>query len=104
MYNQVYLIGRLTANPKVETNESDKKVLSITLAVQRGYKNSDGIYETDFVPCILWDGIASNTSEYCKKGDLVAIRGQIKTNKNKIIEIIVDKISFLAQKNIKEEE
>ena len=28
-------------------------------------------YDTDFIDCILWTGIAENTAEYCKKGDLL---------------------------------
>ena len=99
MYNMLYLIGRLIEDPKFnETN--DKQEVLITLAVQRDYKTVDGIYETDFVPCILWNNIANRTNEYCRKGDLVAIRGKIRTNKEKSIEIIVDKISFLATKNL----
>ena len=106
MYNLVYLIGRLTTEPETNTTENGKKVMSINLAVQRSYKNSDGIYETDFVRCILWDGIASRTAEYCHKGDLIAIRGQIRTstyetetNEKKFkTEVVVEKISFLSTK------
>ncbi len=80
MYNLVYLIGRLTKDPEVVTTENGKKVMSVTLAVQRSYKNSDGIYETDFVKCVLWEGIATRTAEFCKKGDLIGVRGQVRTS------------------------
>ena len=107
MYNLVYLIGRLTKDPEVVTTENGKKVMSVTLAVQRSYKNSDGIYETDFVKCVLWEGIATRTAEFCKKGDLIAIRGQVRTSsytkkesEEKIYqtEIVVEKVSFLSTK------
>ena len=91
----LYLIGRLTDDPKINKKD-DKQEVSITLAVQRDYKNVEGIYETDYVPCILWNNIANQTNEYCRKGDLVAIRGKVRTAENKTIEIIVEKISFLA--------
>ena len=81
-------------------------MLTINLAVQRSYENENGIYETDFIRCILWNGIAKNTSEYCHKGDLVGVKGRLQTRKyedeNKedkyITEVIVDKVSFLASK------
>ena len=109
MYNLVYLIGRLVNDPELKKSENSKDYASITLAVQRNFKNVDGIYETDFIKCVLWNGIAQNTSEYCKKGDLVGIRGRIQVRNYQdgddtkyITEIIVEKISFLASKKIEE--
>lgn len=110
MYNLVYLIGRLTIDPETTTTESGKKVMSVNLAVQRSYKNSDGIYETDFIKCVLWEGIATRTAEYCKKGDLIAIRGQVRTSsylaendeKKYSTEIVVEKVSFLSTKTKEE--
>ena len=106
MYNSVNLIGRLTTEPELTTLENGKQVLAINLAVQRDYKNSDGIYEADFIRCVLWDGIANHTAEYCHKGDLIAVRGQIRTSsylnaqeeKKYTTEILVDKVRFLATK------
>ena len=46
MLNQVVLVGRLTKDPEVVNTESGKKVSYINLAVQRPFKNTDGIYET----------------------------------------------------------
>ena len=105
MHNLVYLIGRLSEDPVVKEYEDGKSMLTINLAVQRSFKNEDGIYEVDFIRCILWNGIASHTSEYCKKGDLVGVKGRIQTRsyedkdeKKYITEVIVDKVSFLASK------
>ena len=53
----------------------------ITLAVNRGYKNQNGEYDTDFIPCVLWRGVAENAAEYCHKGDLIGIRGRLETRK-----------------------
>lgn len=71
MLNQVVLVGRLTDDLEVTETENGKKVASLILAVQRSYKNSDGIYEADFIKCTLWNAVASSTSEYCKKGDII---------------------------------
>ncbi|MFA6882123.1 MAG: single-stranded DNA-binding protein, partial [Aminobacterium sp.] len=67
-------------------------------------------YETDFIKCVLWDGIATRTAEYCKKGDLLAIRGQVRTTsyvkendeKRYQTEIVVEKVSFLSNKGKEE--
>ena len=101
--NTIMLVGRLTKDIEVKTLESGKDVTTITLAVNRSYKNTDGVYETDFIDCTLWEGLANNVNEYCKKGDLVGVRGRIQTSvyekddvKHKVVDIIAEKITFLA--------
>ena len=102
--NQVVLVGRLTSKPEVKINETGKKYTFINLAVPRSFKNSEGIYETDFIRCVLWTGIASSTSEYCTVGDLVGIKGRLqnrnyvdKNNENKYItEVIAERITFIS--------
>lgn len=108
MENLVYLIGRLCEEPEIKNIDGDKKKIITNLAVKRSYKNEDGIYDTDFIRCILWNGIATHTSEHCKKGDLVGIKGRLQTNnyeengeKKLITEVLVEKISFLASKTDK---
>ena len=107
--NLVYLIGRLVSDPELKKSENSKEYTSITVAVQRAFKNSEGIYESDFIRCKLWNGIASTVKEYCKKGDLVGIRGRIQIRSYEeneetkyITEIIVDKVSFLSSKKTDE--
>ena len=113
MLNQVIIVGRLVKKPIVEENENGKKVSEITLAVPRSYKNAEGIYETDFIKCTLWNVIAENTAEYCEKGDLVGVKGRLETSvyekengeKYRISNVIAEKVSFLSScKTIKEEE
>jgi len=97
MHNLVYFIGRLTQNPELVRKEDGKRILNIHIAVQRTYKNEDGIYETDFIPIELENHIAEKTVEYCKKGDLVGLKGRLETrNDDGSLVVVVDKISFLA--------
>jgi len=111
MLNQVVLVGRLTDNVKVTNMENGKKVATLTLAVPRTFKNPEGLYETDFIRCVLWNAIASNTSEYCHKGDIVGIKGRIqvtsyedeKNERKYITEVIAEKVSFLSSKKDSEE-
>ncbi len=110
MLNEVALVGRLTKNIEVVELEGGKKMASIVLAVPRMYKNSEGIYETDYIRIVLWNGIAINTKEYCKCGDLIGIKGRIQVNnftdaegKSKYsMDIIAEKISFLSSKKSEE--
>lgn len=110
MQNLVYLIGRLVSDPELKKTENSKDYSTITVAVQRAFKNQNGIYESDFIRCNLWNGIATNVHEYCKKGDLVGIKGRIQIrnyeendNTKYITEIIVEKVSFLSSKKIESE-
>lgn len=103
MLNQVVLVGRLVEKPEFIENENGKKVCNITLAVPRSFKNSDGVYETDFINIILWNGIALNTIEYCAKGDLIAVKGRLQMHNDKL-ELIAEKMTFLSNSNNKEKE
>lgn len=109
MLNQVVLVGRLTTDPTCSSLENEKKRTTINLAVSRSYKNTDGTYDTDFINCILWNGIAENTCEYCKKGDIVGIKGRLQTSSYEkdgvtkyVMDVIVEKVTFLAGKKTDE--
>lgn len=95
MLNQTVLVGRIVSDPEINETKNDKKVSIIPLAVQRSYKNEEGEYATDFIPCVLWDGVAQNVVEYCKKGDLIGIKGRIQATAEKI-EVIAEKVTFLS--------
>ncbi len=106
MLNQTVVVGRLINISEIKELENNKKVTTITLAVPRSYKNANGEYETDFIDFILWNGVAENTSEYCKKGDLIGVKGRIQTTickkdgkKTKETEIVAEKVTFLTSSN-----
>ena len=99
MLNQIVLVGRLVKNPEKKELESGKKVVNITLAVPRSYKNSNGEYDTDFIDCTLWNGVAETTNEYCEKGDLIGIKGRVaKLNSDDELRIIAEKVTFLSNR------
>ncbi len=108
MMNSVMLVGRLTKTPELFSTESGKKGTYITLAINRPYKNADGEYETDYLDCMLWTGVAESAAEYCRKGDTVGVRGKLQTRiienedgtKTKKMDIIADRISFISSKPI----
>ena len=102
MHNMVYLIGRLTSNIEIEEQDGRTKA-TIKVGVQRNFEKEEGVYETDIIPCMLWNGIATNFSEYCQKGDLVGLKGRIECHDGEIV-VVVDKISFLSSKSNEEGE
>lgn len=106
MLNQTVIVGRLVRDPELYETENGNKGTNITLAVPRSYKNVNGEYDTDFVPCVLWKGVAENTVEYCRKGDLLGVKGHVQTRdievdedvKRKLVEIVAEKVTFLSSK------
>lgn len=104
--NNVTLVGRLTANPKKTVTQSGATIVRFNLAVNRQFKNDQGEYETDFINCIVFGKTAETTNEYCKKGDLVAVKGRIQTgsytaqdgSKRYTTEVVAERLSFLQTK------
>ena len=104
MLNQIVIAGRLIDDPVVEEIEEGKKRAFITVGVPRSYKNENGVYDTDFIRCMLWNGIAETTSEYCHKGDVVGVKGRLQTEtienedgtESYITNVIAEKITFLS--------
>ncbi|MDE5539887.1 MAG: single-stranded DNA-binding protein [Bacilli bacterium] len=102
--NNVSLVGRLTHDPEVKENTDGTSRTVINIAISRDYRNSDGIYDADYIRCVLWNGIASATKDYCHKGDVVGVKGRLqsrsyeaedKTMKH-VLEVVVDKVTFIS--------
>lgn len=100
MLNQIVVCGRISSITAKKLE--GKEVQEVVLAIPRSYKNADGEYDTDFIPFILTGGIASNTLEYCKTGDIVGIKGRIQSLEAKDgkhpFYLVAEKVSFLSSK------
>lgn len=53
----------------------------------------------------MWDSVAKSTVEYCKKGDIVGIKGRIQSNvveneneKKYYFDVIAERVTFLSNK------
>lgn len=107
--NQIVLVGRI-AKIDAGYDKSERKVI-IVLAISRPYKNSEGVYETDFIPVKLLGSIAENTLTYTNKGDVVGVKGRVQTT-NELnedngytyskTEIVAEKVTFLSSKRADE--
>lgn len=95
MLNNLVLVGRLAETPILEESLNGKKVTTIILVVPRSYKNEYGEYDTDFIPVSLVGSIAETTCEYCRKGDIVGVKGRLARLSYGELQVIADKITFL---------
>ena len=109
MVNQIVLVGRIARTPETKVSENGKKFSTLTLAVPRNYKNSNGEYDTDFLDCTLWSSVAESTSEYCKTGDMIGVKGRVQSRivelpdgqKRRKTEIVAERVTFLTSNSSK---
>lgn len=102
--NQIVLVGRLVSSLKTK-EENGEKNAKLTLAIPRTFKNNEGLYETDFVDVTVTGAAAENTLNYCKKGDIIGVKGRVQSTtvekyhtKINQLEIIGEKVTFLSSK------
>ena len=106
MLNRITVIGRLTRDPELRTTSNGVAVATFTVAVDRQYKTQNGEKETDFIPVVVWRGLAETCSKYLSKGNMVAIDGRLqirnyendKGERRTIAEIVAENAQFLTPK------
>lgn len=106
MINQVTLVGRLTKDPEMKVTTEGNAVVTVTLAVNRNFRNQKGEIEADFVQCTLWRKMAENLSLYAKKGTLIGITGRIQTRsyvneegvRKYVTEVVAESLRFLERR------
>lgn len=98
MLNQFVIVGRITKH-----NQIDDKHSKLKIKVMKECKNEEGLYEADIIPIELTGSIMTNVQQYCKKEDVVGVKGKI-TTKNNMVVLKAEKVSFLSSKNSEEEE
>lgn len=103
MLNKVVLIGRLTKDPEIRYLPSGVAVTTFFLAVNRNFTNQQGEREADFIPIVVWRGLAETCAKYLSKGRLVAVTGRIQTRsyegrdgqRRYVTEVVADEVVFL---------
>lgn len=104
--NRVTLVGRLTKNPELRHTNTGTAVLNFTLAVNRQFKNQDGVREADFINMVAWRKTAELINEYLSKGSQIGVDGRIQTRNYEgedgkrvyITEVVAETIEFLDTK------
>ena len=98
-------IGRPTRDPEVRYTQSGKACAKFTLAVDRR-RSGDGNQQADFIQCVAWEKTAEVISQYCTKGQKIAVEGRIQTRsydaqdgtKRYVTEVVVGSMEFCESK------
>lgn len=102
--NKSTLIGRLVRDPELKyTPGAGTAVVTLTLAIDRRTGMESDKKEADFIPVVIWGKTAEATSQYTRKGQLLAVAGRIQTRsyENKegkkvyITEVVAEEVQFL---------
>lgn len=74
--NKVVLTGRIVRDLELKETNKGTKVCEFTLATNRPMDRE----KADFINVIVWDKQAENLCKYQKKGNLIAVFGEIRTD------------------------
>lgn len=77
--NRVNLTGRLTKDIDLRKTQTNKSVVSFTLAVDSREKDNEGNYKAYFINCVAWNQSAEFLNKYAKKGDMLGVDGRLTT-------------------------
>lgn len=82
MMNNINLIGRTTKEIELRyIPNTGTAVATLTVAVDRDYKDKSGNTPTDFIPVEIMGKSAEYAANYIEKGYLVAVTGSLRVDK-----------------------
>ena len=105
--NKVVLIGNLTKDPDVRTTSGGASVTTLSIAVNRRFKDKSGERVTDYFRVVAWNKLADICGKYLVKGSKVSVSGELQTKdyeakdgtKRYVTEILADEVEFLTPKS-----
>ena len=105
--NYSVILGRIVNDLEVRQTQSGVACLQFTVAVDRGFKNANGEYDTDFISCVAWKEKAEFIGKWFSKGKMIAVEGQLRSRtyedkngtKHYVTELFVDQASFTGEKS-----
>ena len=107
--NKCILVGRLTKDPETRVSQGDNgtTITRFSIAVNRRFKNKEGVYEADFPNCVCYGKTAEFVDQYFKKGMAIGITGRLATGSytNKdgqkvyTTDVVVEEAEFVESKN-----
>jgi single-strand DNA-binding protein len=78
--NIICLTGNLCKDIELKYTKNNKRYVENTIAVQKGNKNKDGEYESDFIDIVVFEQKAEYISNYAKKGNKIEINGKLRVD------------------------
>jgi len=104
---KIVLIGNLCRDPELRTTQSGVPVCTFSVAVNRRRSAEAGQPEADFFRITTWRQLAENCNRFLKKGNKVAVVGDISLNQYKdsnglprySMEVTADEVEFLTPRS-----
>lgn len=98
--NHALQIGNLGRDPILRETQSGQPVCNFTLAVDDAISK-----HTNWIPVVVWGGLAKTCAEYLQKGSLVAVAGRIQTRtytaangeERSTFELVAESVKFLGK-------
>lgn len=108
--NNVVLVGRMTRDAELRYTPSNVAVATLTLAVNRPFKNQNGEHEADFINVVIWRQQAENLANWAKKGAQIGITGRIQTRSYDnqqgqrvyVTEVVAESFQLLESRSVRE--
>jgi single-strand DNA-binding protein len=99
--NKFIGMGRLGKDPEIR-QAGKSTVCNFSIGIQRNFKNADGDYDTDWLPCYAFGAKGEFVHRYFSKGDRILICGEVRPRSYKdkngetryITEINVNEVEF----------
>ena len=106
MLNVVALEGRICNDLELKQTTSGLSVASFRIACDRSYCKAGQERQTDWIDCTAWRNTAEHVCKWFKKGQLIAVQGELQTrnytdrdgNKRKATEVVVSQAHFAESK------
>lgn len=106
-FQQLTLVGYVSADPKVITFNTGNKVVKASLAVtEKGYKTQNGVQipdHTEWFSLEFFQGLADVVEKYIRKGSQIMVVGKQRTEvyekdgqKRYTTKVIVDKMQLFG--------
>lgn len=113
MINTVTLIGNLGDKPDLRQTDTGNCLSSFSIAINHHYYNGEGERKenTSWIQCVAWKRNAEIVTEYCQKGDKIAISGKLQQNtwenkegkKLSEIVVVIESVELLNKKESESE-
>ena len=105
MYHTIIIVGNLGRDPEMRYTSGGSAVTSLSVAVTRNWKNSNGEKQTEttWLRCSAWNKLAESCHQRLRKGSAVLIEGELQSRNWKtddggyrsILEVKARRIQFL---------
>ena len=104
--NKFEIVGNLVRDVEVKYSQDGKAIAKFTVATQRKYKNSQGNYDSDFLPCTAFDKTAEFVNKYFQKGSGIEVTGHLQSGsyenregkKVYTLDLFVEEVEFVGSR------